>query len=302
MLSYIYKQYFWDSLGYYPCNLQQIEKGTAMSRKLFCEISPFTYRIAQTKNIFFRNVKDVFEKNKLAKEKSDEALPVVIYRHNSLIRRVLGNTDISLQENKAANLAIATPKVNGILIRPGETFSFWKLVGRPSKRKGYKEGLMISNSEAKAGIGGGMCQFTNLIHWMILHTPLEIVEHHHHDRFDLFPDFNRQIPFGTGTSIAYNYIDYRFRNNTDKTFQLIVYTTDTHLCGELRASEPLNVKYHITTEGERFVREGEKVYREGKVVRSCIDKRTGNIISTDLIRNNHAEVMYDTSHLTITKK
>lgn len=53
-----------------------------------------------------------------------------------------------------------------------------------------------------------MCQFTNLIHWLILHSPLDIIEHHHHNRFDLFPDHNKKIPFGTGTSIMYNYIEY----------------------------------------------------------------------------------------------
>ena len=42
------------------------------------------------------------------------------------------------------------------------------------------------------------------------------IEHHHHDALDLFPDYNRQIPFGTGTSIAYNYLDYRFKNTTNK--------------------------------------------------------------------------------------
>lgn len=49
------------------------------------------------------------------------------------------------------------------------------------------------------------------------------MEHHHHDKVDLFPDFNRQIPFGTGTSIYYNYLDYRFRNDTQALYQLLVW-------------------------------------------------------------------------------
>ena len=67
---------------------------------------------------------------RIAKEKSSEPLPVLVYKHASIIRRKLGNTDLSLQENKAVNLSLAAPKINAILIRPGETFSFWKLVGR----------------------------------------------------------------------------------------------------------------------------------------------------------------------------
>ncbi|MDD6611079.1 MAG: VanW family protein [Clostridiales bacterium] len=268
-----------------------------MGRKLFCQISPTTYKISVQKCRLQRHIKDLFSRQVFASKKTDKPLPIVIYRHKSLIRRRLGNVHMDLQENKAVNLSLAAPKVTGILIRPGETFSFWHLVGSLSARKGYLEGLAISNGQPKAGTGGGMCQFTNLIHWMILHTPLKIVEHHHHDGMDLFPDFNRQIPFGTGTSIVYNYLDYRFYNPTDTTYQLIVYTTPAYLCGELRATKPQKYTYHIVAENEHFEEHRGVVYRCGEVYRRIIDPRTGNCIKKQLIRRNHAKVMYDTSHL-----
>ena len=270
-----------------------------MPRKLFCEISPLTYKISTHKCCAVRALKDLFSRERFAKTRQEELLPVVIYKHNSLIRRKLGNTEPELQENKATNLSIATPKVNGILIRPGETFSFWRLVGSATAKKGYKEGVTIANGQTRAGIGGGMCQFTNLIHWMVLHTPLTITEHHHHDGIDLFPDYNRQVPFGTGTSILYNYLDYRFKNETDTTYQLITYVTDTHLCGELRAMKELPIKYHVKTENEHFARVGDTVYRRGQVYRTRVDKATGNEISRELIRDNNARVMYDTAHLAV---
>lgn len=269
-----------------------------MERKLFCEISPLTYNISVKKCIIQRNIKDFLKHTNFSLEKG-EILPVVLYRHSSLIRRKLGNVDMELQENKAINLNIAAPLVNEIIIKPGETFSFWKLVGNTTAKKGYKEGVTISNEKVKSGIGGGMCQFTNLIHWLVLHTPLDIVEHHHHDRFDLFPDYNRQVPFGTGTSIAYNYIDYRFENNTGMDFQLITYTTDTHLCGEIRAEKNLDFKYHIFTENEKFIKKNGEVYRTGNVYRKCVDVKTGNTISKELIRENYAKVLYDTSNLDV---
>lgn len=270
-----------------------------MKRKLFCEISPFTYKISVLKCRTVKRIKNVLSGQRFAREKSNEKLPVVIYKHNSLIRRTLGNVNAELQNNKAVNLSIAAPKVTNVIIKPGEVFSFWKLVGSTTKRKGYKTGLTISKAATAEGVGGGMCQATNLIHWMILHTPLKIVEHHHHDGFDLFPDFNRQVPFGTGTSIVYNYLDYRFKNNTDATFQLVLYVNETHLCGELRATKNLENLYHIETEDEHFVRDGENVYRKGKVYRNTTDKCTGNIIKRELIRENHAKVMYDATNLEI---
>lgn len=267
--------------------------------KHFCEISPTTYKISVFKQKSIRHIKDFFSFQKFAKYKDDTKLPVIIYKHNSLMRRKLGNTQLHLQENKVENLKIASPKVSGIIIRPKEVFSFWRLVGSCTKEKGYKEGLIISLDIVDKGIGGGMCQFTNLIHWLILHTPLDIVEHHHHDRFDLFPDYGRQVPFGTGTSILYNYYDYRFKNNTNQDYQLIVYTTDEYLCGEIRTTKKLDIKYHIKTEDEKFIQKGQDIFRIGKVIRRSIDKNTGVTIKQEIIKENYAKVMYDTSNLKI---
>lgn len=270
-----------------------------MRRKLFCEISKTTYQISVQKCRAVRRMQNFAQRKQLAHTKG-EPLPHILYRHNSLIRRQLGNVDMQLQENKATNLAIAAPLVNGILIRPGETFSFWELVGNATRARGFREGLTISKGAPSHGVGGGMCQFTNLIHWMILHTPMTIVERHHHDAIDLFPDFNRQIPFGTGTSIVYNYLDYRFRNTTNQTFQLLTWTTDKYLCGELRSDQPLPVKYHIKMENECFVEEPDgEVYRLGEVWRTCIDKRTGDTIERKLIQSNHARICYDRRYVTL---
>ena len=270
-----------------------------MPRKMFCQLGPAAYRLSVWKERARRWGRDLLSGERFAGERGDGLLPVCVIRHNSLIRRRLGDVDMELQENKAVNLALAAPRVSGILIRPGETFSFWHLVGNPSARRGFREGLTISAGEARRGTGGGMCQFTNLIHWMVLHTPLTIVEHHHHDTLDLFPDFNRQIPFGTGTSIYYNYLDYRFHNGTDATYQLLVWVEGEYLRGELRSDRPQRYKYHIKTEGEGFVRERGTVYRVGRVWRETVDPITGNRVERALVRENHARVLYDTEGLEI---
>ncbi|HWQ21238.1 MAG TPA: VanW family protein [Clostridia bacterium] len=262
-------------------------------RRLFCDISPTTYRLSVLKGILLRDLQDVVRAQRFADTRTEALLPVLVYRNSSLMRRVLGNVDPVLQENKVTNLRLSAPRVTNVLIRPGETFSFWKLAGRCTEREGYKKGLVISSGRLSEGIGGGLCQFTNLIHFLTLHSPMEIVEHHHHDEMDLFPDFGRQIPFGTGTSITYNYLDYRFKNTTDTTFQLIAFVTDRYLCGELRADKPLAVRYHIRTEDECFSREGDVVYRNGLVFREQIDAKTGNLLRRELIKKNHARVMYD---------
>lgn len=273
-----------------------------MPRKMFCQLSPAAYRLSVWKERTLRRGRDALSGQSFAGKKGAGALAVCVIKHNSLIRRRLGNVDMELQENKAINLTLAAPLVSGVLIHPGETFSFWRLVGNPTARRGFREGLTIAAGEARRGMGGGMCQFTNLIHWMVLHTPLTIVEHHHHDGVDLFPDFNRQIPFGTGTSIYYNYLDYRFRNDTEATYQLLVRVEGEYLRGELRSDRSQRYKYHIRAQGEGFVREKGVVYRVGQIWREAVDPVTGDRVEQRLLRENHAQVLYDTEGLEIRKE
>ena len=268
-----------------------------MSRPLFCQLGPWAYALSTWRCRAQRRAADFLRRVPFALTHSDSRLPVVVYRHSSLICRTLGQVDPVLQKNKAVNLALAAPRVNGILLRPGETFSFWRLVGPCTARRGYRTGLIIKQGRPDQDIGGGMCQFTNLLHWMVLHTPLTVTEHHHHDGVDLFPDFGRKVPFGTGTSILYNYLDYRVRNDTSDTWQLCVWLEGGYLCGEIRCSAAQSVKYHVRAQNEAFVQEADGVYRVNDIVRTCVDKRTGNTLDRQLLKHNHARVQYDVSAL-----
>ena len=268
-----------------------------MSRPLFCQLGPWAYALSTWRCRAQRRAADFLRRVPFALTHSESRLPVVVYRHSSLICRTLGQVDPVLQKNKAVNLALAAPRVDGILLRPGETFSFWRLVGPCTARRGYRTGLIIKQGRPDRDIGGGMCQFTNLLHWMVLHTPLTVTEYHHHDGVDLFPDFGRKVPFGTGTSILYKYLDYRVRNDTPDTWQLCVWLEGGYLCGEIRCSAAQPVKYHVRAQNEAFVQEADGVYRVNDIVRTCVDKRTGNTLDRQLLKHNHARVQYDVSAL-----
>ena len=146
---------------------------------------------------------------------------------------------MQLQYNKINNLKIATKQLNKIIIKPGETFSYWRLIGNPTKRKGYVDGMILHYGKVTTGIGGGLCQLSNLLYWMTLHTPLTVTERYRHS-YDVFPDSNRTQPFGSGATCSYNYLDLQIKNETNNTYQLLVYLTDTHLVGEWRSDAPVN--------------------------------------------------------------
>ena len=104
-----------------------------MGRKLFCDINPTCYKISVKKETLRRNLKDFFSSEKIAKEKTEEILPNIVKSHSSVLVRRLAGVDIKLQENKVTNIRLAAEKINGIIIKPGETFSFWKTIGKTTE-------------------------------------------------------------------------------------------------------------------------------------------------------------------------
>lgn len=262
-------------------------------RKLFCEYGKIPYKISTVKENLRKDIKDLFQKNHIAKQKNKENFKYIWKGDARIIRRKLYGVDMQLQINKAKNLELAGEEIDGLIIKPGEIFSFWNTIGNPTKRRGYLKGLTISSGQFGQNYGGGLCQMANLIHYLVLHTPLEVVELHHHTDA-LFPDFKRTVPFGTGTSVAYKTIDYRFKNTLDVPVQLRVWQDEVMLYGEIRSIKPLEVKYKLVEEDSFYRKEEDGIfYRNSNVYRLKIDKNTDKQVEKELILKNHSKVMYD---------
>ena len=266
-----------------------------MNRKLFCEYGPLAYEISVRKEAIKKDIQDYIIKGyKIAKKKDYNNFPYLWKGDAKILYRKLHGVDMQLQYNKAVNLKIAGEKIDGVVIKPGEVFSLWNLVGITSKRKGYLEGLTVGDSKLGKGRGGGLCQLGNLIHYLVLHTDLEVIEKHHHSDA-LFPDERRRVPFGTGTSIAYKILDYKFKNTSNCAIQLRIWQDDTMIYGEIRGMEPIDYKYKLVEEDHHFAKENGIFYRNSKVYRIKTNKETGEEIKKELILDNHSRVMYDYS-------
>ena len=263
-----------------------------MGRKLFCEISPTAYKISVCKGVILRSIQDALRHEKMPQVRNAQPLPHIVKSHSSLIVRHLDGVDLQLQQNKKVNLQLAADAINGTIIRPGETFSVWNAIGHPTEKRGFREGLTISGTKGLGkGVGGGLCQVANMIHWLVLHSTLTVTEMHHHSDA-LFPDERRRVPFGTGTSIFYKALDYRFRNDTAQDVQLLMWLEDGFLCGELRSEHPMPYSYRIVEEDHHFRKEGDQYYRISRVYRIVTDRETG-AKKKELILNNHSKVLYD---------
>lgn len=249
------------------------------------------------KEYLLRDIRDIISfirGTRFARTRTAEELPVIIKGHLSVIARQLAGVDMKLQHNKETNLTIAAERINGLVIRPGEIFSFWQLVGKPTAKKGYLEGLTISRGNLGKACGGGLCQLANLIHWLILNSPLEVTELHHHSDA-LFPDERRRVPFGTGTSVFYKNVDYRFKNTLSEPVQLLVWVDKGVLYGELRGNTAPKYRYVIREEEHHFAKEGDDFFRCSKIYRDIFDRESGELVRSELILTNHSKVMYDHS-------
>ena len=266
------------------------EEEVKTNKKLLSQRNPLFFKLAVRKGIIKRDIQDILSKDKFAHDRSNEKLPNIVSSYNSYL--IKKGTELELQENKIVNVEIASSKITNIVIHPNEVFSYWKLIGTVNKRKGYKEGRVLRNGKIQAGMGGGLCNLANTINLLVLHSPLEITEFHTHSDA-LAPDDGERIPLKDGTCVGYNYIDYRFKNNTDQDIQLLLWVENKTLYGELRSQNSFPWKYEIIEENHHFQKEGENYYRVSKIYQSKILKENNELLEKKLIWDNHSKVMYD---------
>ena len=263
--------------------------------KNFCDISPTCYAISEKKEELKRIINDRLSGEKFAKDRLRKKLPNLVSSYSNTIIKKGPGIDPVLQENKAVNLRLAGGRLNGIIIHPGEVFSFWKTVGSITKKKGYMEGRIISQNKIVPGLGGGLCNLGNTVHLLVIHSPLTVTEFHTHSDA-LGPDEHGRVPMSAGTSVCYNYIDFRFKNTTDQDVELCIWCEDGILKGELRSERPFPYTYSISEEGHCFKKEEDgKFYRVSKIYKNTFDRESGVLIDKTLIWDNHSEVMFDYS-------
>jgi vancomycin resistance protein VanW len=231
-----------------------------------------------------------FGDKKWAKQSSSTLDGHSVFSHQSMILRPLKDVDMYLQENKRTNLQLAVAKLNNTIIEPDQIFSLWKQVGRPTKAKGYLEGLVLNQGKIDKGTGGGLCQLGNLLFWIFAHSLLVVTERHRHG-FDVFPDVNRKVPFGAGATLSYNYIDLQVQNQTQNTFQIKLWLDETHLHGELISKDELMSKFRIEERNHLMNQQMWGGYsRHNQIFK--IETNEDGEVSESLLVENHALMMY----------
>ena len=243
--------------------------------------------------IFLRHkVRDIqnFFDFRIKHERKNDFFDCVVARHQSVLRRRLGDSNPKLQEQKIINLKQAIQRLNGVVIGPNHIFSLWKIIGKPKYENGYVDGMLLSNGKIIEGIGGGLCQLSNFLYWIFLHIPFEAVERHHHS-MDVFPDSGRTLPFGGGATILYNFIDLKIKNKSIYPLQLKIWLTDNYLKGQILSPHSIPEKFHVFEKNHFFIKRGKKYFRYNEIYKET--KINGKAEKIEEITRNFAPVFYE---------
>lgn len=228
-------------------------------------------------------------RHKIARKRHTTFFNHVVARHQSVLLRKLGNSDLNLQVNKITNLKLACESLNGLIIKPGEVFSLWETIGLPSYKKGYVDGMLLSNGKIIKGVGGGLCQLSNFLCWLFIHADTKIIERYHHS-FDVFPDSGRTLPFGSGATCLYNFVDLKIKNTGHNTLQLKIWVNEKHLKGQLLSSAQCKEKFSIRESDHFIIKSNNRYYRTNTLWR--IKKINGQPIDKEKIFFNFAPILY----------
>ena len=118
---------------------------------------------------------------------------------------------------RANNVILAASRINGVVVKPGESFSFSKTILPRTAENGYVNAPIIVNKKYTNGIGGGVCQVSSTLYAAMVSASLPATERHAHS----LP--SHYIPAGLDATIAGNSKDLKFTNTFN--YSIVIYAS-----------------------------------------------------------------------------
>ena len=147
-----------------------------------------------------------------------------------------GTTKVGGSAARKNNVALSAKACNGVILLPGEVFSYNGTTGSRSADKGYQAAPVYVGGASTDEVGGGICQTSSTIYYAVLHTTLEVVERRSHM-------YNTgYVPAGMDATVYYGSTDFRFKNNTNYPVKIVTESYDQG------GSRYLTVKLYGTNE------------------------------------------------------
>ncbi len=204
-------------------------------------------------------------------------------------------TDYSTSSsNRKENIRLASEKINGKILNPGEIFSFNDVVGPRTAGNGYKMAHVYVGNKTVDGLGGGICQVSSTLYNAVVFADLEIVYRTNHSMPVSY------VPLGRDATVSYGTIDFKFKNNKDTPIKLEAipdgnnltiniygrkkYVKDISIENVITGSIPFSV---VEEKDDTMYEDERKVVEKGSygtnVVTYKIVKENGEVISRSFL-------------------
>lgn len=197
--------------------------------------------------------------------------------------------------NRSTNVALATSKINGIVLMPGQSFSYNGTVGQRTLRAGFKEAGAYVNGEVTTAVGGGICQVSSTLYNAVLRANLEVTNRTNH-MFQV-----GYVPIGTDATVSWGAPDFQFKNNRNYPIKIVATTAgknvyikifglkeDNDYDVEILSYRTGTIPFNTTYTSDPSLGEGQtKVVQNGSngatSVTYKILKRNGQEVSRELV-------------------
>lgn len=270
-----------------------------MSRKRLTQIFPWLLPWRKKQRRWFFYLKMRFDKRRYAKTlATDKTLPYQLFSSSCALYNHSTGFSMTYQENKVFNLKLVAKQMDGLLIYPGETFSFWQLARYADKHTPYKDGLTVENGKLIVSPGGGLCQMSNSLFWLFLHTPLTIIERHGHGVKE-FPEPNNDEIKGVDATIAEGWLDLKVTNNTDNTYQIRISFDEAQITTGIYSLHHPQLRYEVNNGELHYWQQGDTIQEEIAVVRQAYDYDSQEPMGQELLYTNQCIITYQLPEGTI---
>lgn len=235
----------------------------------------------------------------IAPETTGDALRALLFR-DELGHHVAFQSSSS---SRATNLRLACESINGVVILPGQTFSYNETLGERTTERGYQTGIAYIGGESVPSIGGGICQVSSTLYYCALQADLEIIKRENHC---YAPGY---VPLGMDATVSWGALDFCFRNDKDYPIRIDAKADGGEVTISLMGTDTKDYyiemeyvvtayyKYEVTY--EEMTADNEKGYKDGDYIKSPINgydvvtyrckysKATKELISRDFEAKSH---------------
>ena len=148
-----------------------------------------------------------------------------------------------LSLNRNINMKVASEKINGTIVNPKEIYSMYKTISPFTEGEGYTEAGVIVGDEYSQALGGGVCQVTTTMYNAVLRSELNVIERHNHSTMVGY------IAPGFDATIAGEYVDFKFQNQTDNPIAIFMKVSDGLVRCKIVGQQPTkqrNISFNTT--------------------------------------------------------